>query len=78
MFYQAFNQSVADIENRASNVCWGPIYDAGPAIILFHLDSRPFSGALKGRNADLMLGGGEDADKAIAARVYLDGHATSL
>jgi hypothetical protein len=37
-----------------------------------------FMGELKGRNADLCLGHGEEQDKAIAARVLIDGHAKRI
>lgn len=67
------NQSVENLRNRISNVRYGPPNN-NKNWIFFDLDGKPKSGILQGRNRDLILGFGEDADKAIACRVLLDGN----
>lgn len=46
--------------------------------IAFLFRDKVYQGTLKGRNAELVLGWGEECDKAIALRVLLDGAATEM
>lgn len=43
--------------------------------ITFWVRERSYTAALKGRNADLVLGGSAEADQSIALRCMLDGDA---
>ena len=66
------------MRNRISNVKLA-LYDGSPLErINFQLDGEPYVGTLKGRNRDLMLGFGEEQDKAIALRVFLDGDSQKI
>lgn len=68
----AGQKSVEQFRSRISNVKYT---EDG---ISFDLDGKPMVGRLEGRNRDLVLGSSEEADRAIAARVYLDGHAEAV
>ena len=59
----------ADFRNRISNVRW---HELG---IAFEIDGHPYTGILRGRNSDLVLGGGLQQDAGIALRIFLDGDA---
>ena len=64
---------------RISNVRLG-LYPTtgGDEPITFDLDGVPHVGALRGRNRALCVGFNAEADRAIAARVLLDGDALCL
>jgi len=47
-------------------------------MIQFEFRGGKYLGLLKGRNRDLLLGFGEEKDKAIALRVLLDGNVQQL
>lgn len=70
-------KSVEGLRNRISDVKMGGIKD-GKEAVTFKLDGVPHEGVLKGRNRDLVLGTGEEADRAIANRVFLDGDAAPV
>ena len=66
------------MRDRITNVKLAP-YDGSPLErINFQLDGEPYVGTLKGRNRDLMLGFGEEQDKVIALRVFLDGDSQKI
>ena len=65
----AAKQSCDTQRLRFTNVRW-----AGKGIA-FDLDGVPHTGHLNGRNADLVLGFGDQEDASIAMRVWLDGDA---
>ena len=52
-------------------------FETGQAFerITFKFDGVPYSGELRGRNQDLCVGVNQEADRAIALRVFLDGDA---
>jgi len=71
----AMGESVRELRNGISNVK-SALYETGKGnVISFVLNGQTYEGVLKGRNVDLCLGHGEIFDKAIAARVFLDGDA---
>ena len=65
-------ESVENLKTRISNVRYGKPNN-NKNFIFFDLDGEQKTGILQGRNRDLILGFGADADKAIACRVLLDG-----
>lgn len=65
------------LRQRISDVRYGPVENEQNTI-LFKFDNVQYYGALKGRNADLVLGAGAVQDAAIALRVLLDGDAPAL
>ena len=67
----AANDSVEDLRGRISDVKLGPIVD-NRQTILFNLDGSPYQGVLRGRNVNLCMGFGEEQDRAIAVRVFVD------
>jgi len=75
--FVSVQQSVDELHSRLAEVRWAPI-EAGADMISFTLDGRPYRGRLIGRNRDLVLGAGGEADKAIALRVLLDGAAEEV
>jgi len=78
MLAAALNSSDA-LRARISNVRLG-LYPTtgGDEPIAFALDGVPHVGALRGRNRCLCLGFGEEADRAVAVRVFIDGDAQVL
>ena len=67
---RAGQESARLLRDRVTEVAYGP----GNGI-RFKLDGIPYTGEMKGRNADLLLGFGEIQDKAVAIRVLIDKHA---
>ena len=68
-FGKAAKASLADLAGRIAGVV---AIDNG---ISFTLDGEEYSGTLRGRNRDLVVGFNKQADVAIAVRVLLDGDA---
>lgn len=63
------------LRSRISNVRLGQYVGHRDEPITFDLDGVPHVGALRGRNRNLCVGLNEEADRAIAVRVLLDGDA---
>jgi hypothetical protein len=71
--------SLDEIRARVSNVRNAPIdIHADSDSILFDFDGKPWVGYFRGRNLMLLVGFGEDRDKAIAIRIMLDGDARPI
>jgi hypothetical protein len=71
--------SLDECRARVSNVRNAPLdIHSAHDQILFDFDGKPWRGDLKGRNLLLLVGFGEDRDKAIALRVMLDGDAAPV
>jgi len=66
--------SVEELRTRFDSVRLGPIV-GNYETIAFKFDGKPYTGTLRGRNADLCVGFDPESDAAIALRVFLDGHA---
>ncbi len=76
---QAAKASAQSIASRIANVRLLPYDGSGPECITFTLDGKPYHGTLEGRNGCLCVGmQGEEADRAIAARVLIDGDAVEM
>lgn len=69
---QAARDSGANLAARISDVRQGPIV-GGLETITFKVDGVPHSGSLRGRNAQLAVGFGEESDRGIALRILVDG-----
>lgn len=67
-------EAVAILAADIAGVRWGDCSD-GQDRIAFTFRGEPRTGVLRGRNADLVLGGGAATDAAIALRVMLAGDA---
>ena len=64
------------MRERIANVRYAGFTDNNTVdCIAFTFDGVPHRGELRGRNRELLLGFGEEKDKAIALRVLLDNHA---
>lgn len=73
--FGAVQQSVMGLHARISDVKPAG-FKNGEELIAFKLDDVMYVGALRGRNRDLCIGFSEDADRGIACRVFIDGHAS--
>lgn len=73
--FSALAESVDALKERISNVRLAVYSGENFETITFDLDGKSYIGNLKGRNAELCIGHGKASDKAIAARVLLDGDA---
>lgn len=77
-------QSSEDLRKSIKNVKFaGFSFDYSCELISFEIvagthKAGKFIGEMRGRNADLVLGYDAEGDKAIAARVLLDGHAKRI
>lgn len=75
----AANQSVADLRARITEVKLCDLnIETGFNFIQFNLDGIPYMGRLAGRNKNLCVGFGEEQDKAIALRVFIDKNAWEI
>jgi hypothetical protein len=63
---------------RVANVKYTITTSDAVESIQFDFDGKLHIGELRGRNRNLVVGFGDDADKAIAIRVLLDGHAKQV
>ncbi len=84
----AAQKSVDNLKSAITNVKPAGISDDEKYILIsfeiipndglkFHTAGK-YIGELRGRNRDLCVGFGEEGDKAIAARVLIDGHARKI
>jgi len=76
--FEATDAALAELRQRISNVVSALIIPDGDTCvesIYFKLDGLQYCGTQRVRNLDLCVGSSEEADKAIALRVYLDGDA---
>lgn len=64
--------SLVTLRSQISGVKYAPIGEQGEDRITFTLRGQTYVGTLRGRNRDLCLGFGDEADRAIAVRVLLD------
>lgn len=84
MLIDAGQASAAELRDRISNVRFAPSEIAVQKkceCIHFDFDGATYLGELRGRNRDLCItpGDGElPANRAIAGRVLMDGHATKI
>ncbi len=65
-------EAVREFRDKFSQIQWS---NEPKNEITYNFEDRVYIAKLKGRNRDLLLGYGPDADKAVAARTFLDGHA---
>jgi len=74
---QTGRRAIREFRGRISGVKYGPVQN-GEDAILFDLDGVPHRGVLKGRNAELVMGSDPEANKAMAARIFLAGDAAPV
>mgnify|MGYP000845510605 CR=1 FL=1 len=70
-------ESIQEIKAGITDVVSGDLEDDVDTV-LFKYQGRPYKGYLKGRNAEVVVGVSPEADKAIALRVWIDGHASPI
>ena len=70
--------SVAVLRDEISDVRLAPIGPAGEDMFSFSLRGQRYHGCLRGRNRVLVLGFGDEPDRAIALRALLDGDAAPV
>ncbi len=74
--FQTAIESCQELRNEINDVRYaGTDAITKKELILFSLRGRVFLGVLDGRNADCVIGHSQEADKAIALHVLLDGDA---